>query len=132
MRLFIAIELDDAARAAIAAEQKRIASAIDREKTLTWVAADRMHLTLVFLGEVPDALLPAIAGAANRDVGHAPFDAVFAGVGVFPPERARKPPRVLWLGLAAGGDETIAVQRTIAARIAGLGLTIEDRGFHPH
>ncbi len=120
MRLFVAIELDEAARAAIAAEQKRIASAIDREKTLTWVAADRMHLTLVFLGEVPDALAPAIV------------DAVFAGVGVFPPERARKPPRVLWLGLADGADETIAVQRMISARITGLGVTIEDRGFHPH
>jgi 2'-5' RNA ligase len=132
MRLFLAIELDDAARAAITAEQKRIASAIDREKALTWVAADRAHLTLVFLGEVPDPSVPAIVEAVNRDVGHAPFDVVFAGVGVFPPESARKPPRVLWLGLVDGGDETIAVHRTMSARIAGLGVTIEDRGFHPH
>jgi 2'-5' RNA ligase len=132
MRLFVAIELDDAARAAVAAEQKRIASAIDREKTLTWVATDRMHLTLVFLGEVADALVPTIVDAVNRDIGDAPFDAVFAGVGMFPPDRARKPPRMLWLGLADGADNTIALQRTISSRFDGLGVTIEDRAFHPH
>jgi len=136
MRLFVAIDLDDAARAAIAAEQKRIATAIDhREKALTWVAVDRMHLTLVFLGEVPDSSASTMIDAVNRTIALAPFDAVFEGVGVFPPEdasRSRKPPRVLWLGVTRGADAIIAVQRDIAARVAALGAPIEDRPFHPH
>src|SRR5260370_40372385 len=84
---------------------------------LTWGAADRMHLRLVFLGEMADALVPSIVDAVNRDIARAPFDAVFAGVGVFPPESARKPPRVLWLGVTDGADAAIAVQREIAARL---------------
>ena len=133
MRLFIAIDLDDAARASIAREQKRIAAAIDSaEKDLTWVAVDRMHLTLVFLGEVADGPAAGLVEAMAAPIPHAPFEVAFGGVGVFPPAGARKPPRVLWIGLAEGAQETVAVQRTVASRVTARGATIEDRAFHPH
>ena len=55
MRLFIAVDLDDTARAAIAAEQKRVAAALgDARSAMKWVKPEHMHLTLVFLGEVSD------------------------------------------------------------------------------
>ena len=67
MRLFVAVDLDDAARTAIAAEQKRVAAAMDDARSsVTWVKPDRMHLTLVFLGEVSDAHAPAIVDAVSR------------------------------------------------------------------
>ncbi|HYM23275.1 MAG TPA: RNA 2',3'-cyclic phosphodiesterase, partial [Vicinamibacterales bacterium] len=132
MRLFIAIDLDEAARAAIAKEQERIASVIDREKTLTWAAPGRMHLTLVFLGEVPDAAAAAIVDVAGRSIGAEPFDAAFAGIGVFPPDGSRKPPRVLWLGVTAGAEGIAAIRRETAARLTAVGAPIEDRPFNPH
>lgn len=135
MRLFVAIDLDEAARSAIAREQKRIASAIGRDnadKALTWVAADRMHLTLVFLGEVADAAAPAIVEAVGRDVAQVPFDAVLGGVGVFPPDTSRKPPRVLWLGVGEGAAAIVSVQREMASRVSALGQGLDDRPFHPH
>ena|ERR1051325_3636155 len=135
MRLFAAIDLDEGARAAIAKEQKRIAAAIDREKALTWVAADRMHLTLVFLGEVADAAARPMIDAMHAPIDRDPFDVVFATVGVFPADshgRERKPPRVLWLGVTTGADAVIAVQRAVAARLSNVGAAIEDRPFRPH
>jgi 2'-5' RNA ligase len=136
MRLFVAIDLDDAARSAIGREQKRIAAAIyTGGKALTWAAVDRMHLTLVFLGEVPDPLAARFVEAMRTPVMQPPFEAVFGGLGVFPPdrgERGRKPPRVLWLGVAGGAEATIRLQKEVRARLARLGAAIEERDFHPH
>jgi 2'-5' RNA ligase len=54
---------------------------------------------------------------------------VFAGLGLFPAHRA---PRVLWLGLSTGAAEAIDLQRRVAARLSTIGVTIEERAFHPH
>jgi 2'-5' RNA ligase len=130
LRLFIAIDLDEAARAAIAEEQRRLKAAIGSTRaTVKWVRPDQMHLTLVFLGEVADARVQAIVEAIDRPIVESPFDLAFAGVGVFPQRGA---PNVLWIGASAGKAETIAVQRQLADRVAPLGIPLERRPFHPH
>jgi len=130
MRLFIAIDLDDAARAAIAEEQRRLKAAFgDTRSSIKWVQPGHMHLTLVFLGEVPEASAPAIVGAIDEPVAQAPFDLAFGGIGVFPPRGA---PNVLWIGVAAGGGDAAALQRQIADRVRGLGLASDSRPFQPH
>ena len=132
MRLFTAIELSEDARLAIAAEQKRIAEVVGRGAagSLKWIRPEHMHLTLVFLGEIEEARAPAIIRAMGDDIGEAgPFAIVFAGIGMFPPQRA---PRVLWLGLSRGANETIALQRRVVERLSPTGVAIEERPFHPH
>jgi 2'-5' RNA ligase len=130
MRLFVAVDLSDAARRALAAEQKRIAAALGSSAGgLRWVNADVAHLTLVFLGNVDDRRVPALVEAIGRDVMQAPFEMVVEGLGVFPPQRA---PRVLWLGVTGGAAELIQLQGDLARRIAALGYPREDRAFHPH
>src|SRR6185503_17382143 len=100
MRLFVAVDLDDAARTAIAAEQKRVASAMgDARSSVTWVKPDRMHLTLVFLGEVSDAHAFAIVDAVSRPVAAPPFRITYQGLGVFPSHGG---PRALWVGITDG------------------------------
>ena len=55
MRLFTAIELSDEARTAIAAVQNTVAAALsDRPRSLRLVRTEHLHLTLVFVGEVPE------------------------------------------------------------------------------
>ena len=100
MRLFVAVDLSDDAREAIAAEQKRIAAALGCSKSsLKWVKPEQVHLTLVFLGSVDDrACRGCRRRRSARDVDLAPFDMVLDGVGVFPPRGA---PRVLWIGRRA-------------------------------
>ena len=130
MRLFVAIDLDDAARAAIAGEQKRLKSVIgETRSTLKWVRTDHMHLTLVFLGEVPEASAGDVVGAIGAPVAQAPFDLALSGIGVFPPRGA---PNVLWIGAAAGVAESVELQRQIAGRLRPLGIALESRPFHPH
>jgi 2'-5' RNA ligase len=130
MRLFVAIDLDDAARAAIADEQKRLKAAIgETRSTLKWVRTDHMHLTLVFLGEVPETSARAVVDTIGAPVAQAPFDLALSGIGVFPPRGA---PNVLWIGAAAGAGDSIELQRQIADRVRPLGIALESRPFHPH
>ena len=39
---------------------------------------------------------------------------------------------MLWLGVSEGEREVIALERLVARRLETLGLTLEDRAFHPH
>jgi 2'-5' RNA ligase len=128
-RLFVAIDLDDDARRAIAAEQKRLMREFAGESLLRMVRPEQMHLTLVFLGEVDDVRAAAIVDAIHGDVKAAPFPIVFAGLGVFPPHGA---PRVLWLGVTTGREQAIAVQRQITDRLSRVGIEPEQRAYHPH
>ncbi len=81
---------------------------------IRWVAADRVHLTLKFLGEVDEESERSIAEALVRAVvGHAPFEARVTAPGAFPNIRR---PRIIWLGLA----------------LADLGFEREQRAFRPH
>ena len=130
MRLFVAVDLDDAARAAIAAEQKRVAAALgDARSSVKWVRPDHMHLTLAFLGEVSDAQAPAIVDAVSRPVARPPFGITFQGLGVFPNHGG---PRALWVGITDGAAELSDLQREIAGRVTDAGSALESRPFHPH
>jgi 2'-5' RNA ligase len=130
MRLFTAIDLTGEARSAIGAEQARIRHAMaHQDRALRWVRPEHMHLTLVFLGEVADADVAAATEAMAGELNLAPFTVVFGGLGTFPPDR---PPRVLWIGVAQGGRETIELERVVRKRLADAGLSVDNRPYHPH
>ena len=130
MRLFVAVDLSEEARQAMAAEQKRIASALGvRQTSLKWVRQEHMHLTLVFLGSVDEPRARTVVDVIGRDVDAAPFDMVFDGVGAFPPHGE---PRVLWTGVTQGAADLVALHRELGQRVAALGIALEDRSFHPH
>src|SRR6266545_7776575 len=115
MRLFVAIDLPPDARLAIVNEQHRIASALT---SVRLVNAEQMHVTLVFLGDVPDARVAAVVETIKLDVEMPPFDIVFGGAGVFPPRGA---PRALWIGINEGQDRVIALQQILADRLGAVG-----------
>jgi RNA 2',3'-cyclic 3'-phosphodiesterase len=129
MRLFLALDLDDEARAAIAAEQTRIARALGRRSSLKFVKPEQLHLTLVFLGNVDEPCARGVIAAVDAPVDQPAFDAVFDGVGLFPPRGA---PRVLWIGVIEGAREMIALQQRLAARMDAVGVALEARTFQPH
>ena|SRR5438876_7884776 len=130
MRLFVAIDLDDAAREAIADEQKRLQRELGRnDRSLRWVRTEQMHLTLVFIGSADDARAAVIIETMASDIPAAPFTIVFARLGVFPPHGA---PSVLWLGVSGGAREAVDVQRMVAERFERGGVARERRPYHPH
>jgi 2'-5' RNA ligase len=92
LRTFIAIELDEALRTAIARVQgkfKRLAP----PGSVKWVGPDGIHLTLKFLGETPASRLGAVEAALRAACADAaPFEISVEGRGCFPNMRR---PRVL-------------------------------------
>jgi len=129
MRLFVAIDLDENAREAIGAEQRRLMHALGTVRSLRWVRPADMHLTLAFLGETDQSRAQAIVGAMGAALAATPFVIAFTGLGVFPPRGA---PSVLWIGVGAGRHELIAVERAVADRLERAGVARERRPYHPH
>ncbi|HYS27521.1 MAG TPA: RNA 2',3'-cyclic phosphodiesterase [Vicinamibacterales bacterium] len=132
MRLFVAAEIGEtlAARAAdVSRELQRRAGETAPRAKVTWVPADRLHLTVRFIGDVDDTRAAAMREALEPPLDVAPFDLTLGGAGAFPEGGA---PRVLWVGVAAGREELIAAERDISARLARLGIPGEDRAYSPH
>jgi 2'-5' RNA ligase len=130
MRLFAAVELSDDARTAIAAEQQRIATALGAvARSLRFVRAGQMHLTLVFIGEIAEVGAGPIVEVMSGDIARAPFQLVFGGVGTFPPGGH---PRVLWLGMMQGAEEIMELGALVARRLVAVGVAVEPRPFRPH
>jgi 2'-5' RNA ligase len=130
MRLFVAVDLDEPARAAIAAEQRRLAAALgERCAAVRWARPEHLHLTLVFLADAPDARVPDLVAALHSAADRQPFPLVFENLGVFPAHGA---PRAVWVGVTGGEAELRAVQREVADRVERAGIAVEPRPFTPH
>lgn len=101
----------------------------DEWPLLRWVDPELWHVTLAFLGDVPDAVLPdlrvRLARAAAR---YRPLDLSFTGAGAFPsPDRGR----VFWVGLTAGPSLT-RLAGEVAAGALRAGAQVDRKPFHPH
>jgi 2'-5' RNA ligase len=133
VRLFVAVELaEEVARAAGALidELRRRAQQLAPRSRITWVAPDRLHLTLAFIGPADERRAELIGGALAPAVDLAPFDLTVSGTGAFP--RAGEP-RVLWAGLSAGRDGLLQLEEVVARRLAGSGVPQqEQRVYNPH
>jgi 2'-5' RNA ligase len=95
-----------------------------------WITPNHMHLTLKFLGNVPDesvtSLLQALAYAAQ---GQTVFPLCARALGCFPqPARAR----VLWVGLDDPSQALGRLHARLMAALTALGFPPEERPFHPH
>jgi 2'-5' RNA ligase len=121
-RLFIAADIDDAARIACA----RVAETLRASGwTGRWVAPENYHLTVAFLGGVDDERVAEVSGAARDAAGRVrAFDVPLDTVGAFP--NARKP-RVAWVGPAVDVPAFGALCDAVRRPLAELGLT-----FEPH
>jgi 2'-5' RNA ligase len=130
MRLFVAVDLNDEARRAIGAEQRRIVAALEPSgRLLRLVRPEQMHLTLAFVGEAAPATADAIVRAMSRPIDQPRFRLSFGGVGVFP--EAGKP-RALFVDVVEGLAELASLQRVVARLLQAAGVPPEPRPFRPH
>lgn len=130
MRLFLGIWPSTAAGTALAeaAEQLRRKSP---PKSLRLTPAGQIHLTLRFLGEVPDDEAERLAAAIRDGVRTRIAPRMELGApGAFPrPER----PRVLWVGLRRIPQELDALHQAVDRIVARFpAIPSEDHPFHPH
>ncbi|MCG3178912.1 MAG: RNA 2',3'-cyclic phosphodiesterase [Phycisphaerae bacterium] len=126
-RLFIAIELDHAARRLLGKTVERLRRIPGR---IRWVSLDQMHLTLAFLGQTSAEQAPQVAAAMERAAaGIGPFEFSLAGLGAFP-DAGR--PRVIWIGVEESAGVLARLQDRLAKELTAAGFPGEDREFHPH
>ena len=126
MRLFLAINFPAAVRGEIAT-----ATAPLRESApeLGWIAEDRLHLTLKFLGEQAESRVDALAGALAKTAGqHRELVMTVGGIGAFPNFRRA---RVVWMGVSQEPRLEL-LHHDIEVAYDALGCELEGRPFRPH
>lgn len=134
IRAFVAVELDAPLRQALAQVQAtlrgQLQQAVDPDVRIQWVKPESIHLTLKFLGAIPEERVSDIRAALARVAcGHSRFTVDVEGLGVFPDVHA---PRVLWVGLTAHGDTLTRLAADVETGLAALGFPPEARPFNPH
>lgn len=128
VRLFVAIELPEAAR-------QHIAHLLDilRARSshgLRWVKPEGVHLTLKFLGNVSEERLDSIVTAMERATENvACFSLRIQDVGAFPNMGS---PRVLWAGVQGEVEPLLQLQARLEETLADQGFLPETRPFSPH
>ncbi len=121
MRLFISINFDE----------KTIKELIKVQRNLgkmgkgRFVPPENLHLTIAFLGEVPEEKLPLLS-AALRTAEVPVMDLKIAGVGTFSEESG-----LFWAGLE-GSRKLNALKDGIYAALEEIGFYAESDKFRPH
>ncbi|MBX3468000.1 MAG: RNA 2',3'-cyclic phosphodiesterase [Planctomycetes bacterium] len=124
MRAFLAIDLPDAARDALARAQDDLRRRLGDDQ-VGWSPRENWHLTLVFLGQV-DAPAPVIDAARAVCAASAPLDLALGPLGTFGG-------RVLWAAVEGPGlAGLVALAGDLARALAPLGIAFDDRPYSPH
>lgn len=129
MRLFVAIELPEG-------ERRRLAELPDKENWIglervdfNWVRPENLHITLKFLGSVPDDRVAEIREAL-RDVRSPGPLKIRVGRAAFLPRQG--PMRVFVSSVDGDVDALRELQSEIERVLEPLGFARERRAFSPH
>lgn len=127
MRLFFAISLESEVRESLTAVQARLRAS---DADVKWAAPENFHLTVSFLGDHVDSLLPDLSavgeGLAN---GTSPFRFRVHGASSFP----RRSPLVktVLVGVTEGAEDWKALVKRAEPELLPFGVPREG-GLQPH
>ena len=97
---------------------------------LRWVKPGNIHLTMVFMGNVPrENLKPIEQAAADVCRRYGPFKVFLDGTGVF---GSRRNPRVLWARLNGDLERMSRFRDELQKDLEPFGIKQERRRFKPH
>ncbi len=120
-RLFVAIDLPESTRQLLADLDPRV-------RGVRWTDPAQMHLTLSFLGDVPDESDSAL----REKLGVIEFGAFFlpiVGVGAF---SAKGAPKIIWIGVGKAHPHLFQIHKRVQEAALAAGLDPELRPWHPH
>jgi 2'-5' RNA ligase len=124
MRLFVAIDIDDAIRGKVI---RFIEGVSGFAPDARWARPESLHVTLKFIGEKSEEEADKIKRALKMIAPDA-FDLTFRGYGFFPSTRA---PRVFWIGIN-GGPKLTSLAATVDETLAQLDIPKEEHAYTPH
>lgn len=126
-RLFIAIKPDDETRNAINNFQLNLKNELPY-RGIRWVKPELMHLTLLFMGDVEESLIPGIKDSLKDAADETRlYGLLFSGTGFFGRPEAL---RTIWIGSKDQG-ETQKLYRAIYKSLQGL-IRTNNKPLSPH
>jgi 2'-5' RNA ligase len=125
MRLFVALDIPESVRSALAALVPILRAVCASAR---WVRIEGLHVTLKFIGEVPPQKVGPIKDTLAALPSRPAISIIFRGLGFFP--NARRP-RVLWAGIEAS-QELADLAAAVETALDPLGFARDGRVFSPH
>lgn len=127
MRSFIAIPCPDELKNKILEFQDQLKNT----GKIKFVERENIHLTLKFLGDVPENEIKEIIeilDLISKDENNKKFKINLCGAGAFPDENYIK---ILWIGVSSGREEILDLHRQIDFQLKSIDFK-KDKKFHPH
>jgi 2'-5' RNA ligase len=127
-RTFIAIAVPEPVEQELARLQAELAPEV---AGCHWPSTRPFHITLAFLGDVPDSDLNRICQTVTAStISLDRFEVEVHGLGAFP--NASRP-RVVWAGVTATNINALnELQQSIIGSLERIGQGPDDPRFHPH
>jgi len=132
IRAFFAMDIDAAARGRIvsAAEQLR---PLPGGTKATWTKGENLHVTMNFLGDVPQERIPEICELAEAATAAAALgDSVTFTIGPLVCTPAGGRARMIWAPVRGGNDKLASLHAAMNGVLAPAGLRSEKRPFKGH
>ena len=127
LRTFIALPLPSELKEQMARVQSELRNA---DADVKWDSRDKFHITLKFLGEVPEESVDELMVAMEESVsGIAPFKLEVRELGAFPDLNRVQ---VVWVGVKGEPAQISRLQQKIESNTEQLGFPRESRAFTPH
>lgn len=99
------------------------------QRALKWVAPQNLHLTIKFLGEVPENKIEQIKGLINQALRNEnAFEIGVDGIGMYPNQHM---PRVVWLGIE-GSERLKGIHNKLDTTLEKADIPPDKRSFNPH
>jgi 2'-5' RNA ligase len=127
IRTFLALDLDTPTRRAVAAAADGLPAGGAKVR---WVEPQNLHVTMKFLGDVPDADVVNVCRTVENVCGGLDpltFDVV--GLECAPD---RGPVKMIWAGVGDPGGKLAKVFDELETALEALGFDVERRAFRPH
>lgn len=127
MRIFLSVNIPEVVKQELQLIQAKLRS---RTKNIRWIAAESLHITLKFIGTVPESeldriqsILQPVADTVSR------FELELGGFGCFPPRGA---PSVFWIGVNYGEKQLMTLADSITVALIQAEIQADHKPFVPH
>ena len=127
IRTFLALELPESLRVKLREVLKRYSQATPLG--INWVHPENLHLTVLFIGDVPEHLIKSIDARLQEileNSGEFKFKA--EGLELFP----SREPRLLWLKLSAQDQRLMQLNRSLVKELQELGAEPDNKPLKLH